>query len=94
MNKYLVRKKESEGGIISQICSGVQVLEFIEYLDLTDVVDYDIKLIDGTTFDLHPVTFKSELVSYETGAHYLYIYKDGDDDPENCLDCQYFPHDH
>lgn len=75
----LRRKRKSEQGqiyITSAICTGKQISDFIEFLDLEiDLVDYDIKLIDSNTFRLHKVCFDYVGLNYETGSHVRHICK-------------------
>jgi hypothetical protein len=73
--KFLVRYRDSEGKLHSQIYSAGETALFYEYRDLYDVQSYDIKLIDSKTFALHKVIFWSTLTNYETGAHVLFIVK-------------------
>ena len=108
-NKYLLRVRRriqpETGGpwkakVFPSICSAREILDFIEFYDFDDsCIGYDIKLIDSRTFQLHKVRSCTVTSSYETGAHYRYIYKgthfvrDGEE-PEEYLDCQFYSHDH
>ena len=56
IHQFLLRvKRRTEQGdeiITSKICSAKEISDFIEYSDLQDdVVDYDIKYIDGKTIN-------------------------------------------
>lgn len=102
-NKYLlqIKRRDEQGQIYveTKIVTASQLLDWIEFRDLEDYVEYQYRLIDDKTFALHKASGTSETTSYETGAHYRYITKgkpkyDEDGNVINDIDGKYFSSDH
>jgi len=73
MNKYLLRTLSSDGRISVRVCNAKEVCDTLEYSDLNEIIQYDVKLIDEKKIAFHRVRITSRTVDYSTGMHYLFI---------------------